>query len=119
MQQKYLTPDDPDAFLDYTVMARADYQANYSLCPRCKGHGGWNLKINQYRLPPGVEDTSENRSRYVHFRCSCSHCSGWGYVHPSITCTGHEWVFEKNLGRCYNRYRCSVCNGISDVDSSD
>ena len=113
----YLTSTDPDAFLDYPEPK--EVPQNYRRCNVCSGHGGWNLKINSYRLPLEYEDTPENRHRFVHFRCNCSHCNGWGYVHQSETCSGHEWVHVRNLGRCYNQFKCIHCGKISNVDSSD
>lgn len=31
----------------------------------------------------------------------------------------HKFVFDRNLGRCYNRYVCTLCGAFSCVDSSD
>lgn len=31
----------------------------------------------------------------------------------------HSYMHEKNLGRCYNRLRCSKCGRTIDVDSGD
>jgi len=31
----------------------------------------------------------------------------------------HKWVHTRNLGRCYNEYRCDSCGAIDAVDSSD
>jgi hypothetical protein len=31
----------------------------------------------------------------------------------------HDWKFVENLGRCYNRYKCSKCGRQWDIDSSD
>jgi DnaJ-class molecular chaperone len=107
----------PDAFVDWDHKEPA-YGCTKE-CPRCKGFGGWNLQINSYKMPANTADTPENRHKFVHFRAMCSHCNGWGYVSPNETCPGHEWTFEKNLGRCYNRYRCTVCGAQSDVDSGD
>jgi len=114
----YMEHTHPDAFVDWKHLEAPNSLFNKE-CPCCKGFGGWNLKMNSYHLPEGYPDTTENRHRYVHFRCQCSHCNGWGYVSPKEKCDGHEWVFEKNLERCYNRYRCTKCEQTSDVDSSD
>ena len=110
----------PDAFVDFTKMALPVWATpdQYKECPRCKGHGGWNLQRNAYSLH-NYADTAENRHRYSHFCAMCGHCKGWGFVSVKVTCPGHEWVFDKNLGRCYNRYRCTLCSAINDVDSSD
>jgi len=114
---EYLSPEHPDAFLDYPEPKTVP--ENYKQCPVCSGHGGWNLRTHSYPLPPQYESTAENRHRYAHFRCICSHCHGWGHVHNTEMCEGHEWAFEKNLGRCYNQYKCIHCGKIHNVDSSD
>ena len=114
---KYLNPTDPGAFDDWTL--KKPSPAFKKVCPRCSGYGGWNLTLNAYGLHPGMEDTQENRHRFSHFRAMCDHCSGWGYVHESNQCAGHEWKFVENLGRCYNRYECINCHVTSDVDSGD
>jgi len=31
----------------------------------------------------------------------------------------HYWLFDRNLGRCYNQYKCSHCGALSRVDSGD
>ena len=113
----YLEPTDPGAFDDW--MKREPWLMYTKECPRCKGHGGWNLTLNAYKLHPGVADTPSNRHLYSHFRTVCGHCNGHGYIHPENTCPGHEWVFKENLGRCYNRYRCIHCTAVSDWDSGD
>ena len=113
----YIEPTDPEAFVDFTRKEPAyDYTKE---CPVCKGHGGWNIELNAYKMPNGYEDTPENRHLYVHYRASCSHCNGWGYVEESNNCPGHKWVFVRNLGRCYNLYKCAICGEEWEVDSSD
>jgi hypothetical protein len=115
---EYLSPTDTGAFDDWV---RREPESAYGMskeCPVCRGYGGWNLALNAYPLHD-YADTPENRHRYSHFRACCSHCNGWGYVHDSEMCSGHEWKFDRNLGRCYNRYRCIRCDKVSDVDSSD
>ena len=116
-ESKYLNHSHPDAFVDWEK--REPAFGCTKECPRCKGYGGWNLALNQYGMPAGYANTPFNRNRYMHFRCMCSHCQGWGYVAPEETCAGHDWAFVQNLGRCYNRYECKHCGQMSDVDSSD
>jgi len=114
----FLTPDHPDAFLDHP---RKEPWLNYTVeCPRCRGHGGWNLSINSYNLH-GKPDTPENRHRYSHFRKICDHCGGHGYVskETAAKCSGHEWKFLQNLGRGYDQYKCIHCGQINAYDSSD
>jgi hypothetical protein len=31
----------------------------------------------------------------------------------------HNWVYTRNLGRCYNEYQCDNCGAINAVDSGD
>jgi hypothetical protein len=118
MAFNFLDYNHPDAFVDFPV--KEPYNDLKVLCPRCKGHGGWNLRLNAYNLHDHP-DTPENRHRYSHFRASCNHCDGWGYVseETAAKCQGHEWKFVQNLGRCYNRYRCIHCGQLNNVDSSD
>ena len=114
----YLTHTDPNAFLDMEVGEKADYMKDYILCPKCKGHGGWNLRIDAY-------------GKGKHFRCSCGQCNGWGYVHPdstSATCI-HDFVGVSedecnrrgitHHGRCWHVYECKHCGQITSHDSSD
>ena len=112
----YLDHTHPDAFIDWTH--REPAHGITKECPVCKGFGGWNLKMNDYHLPAGAEDTAENRHKFVHFCAGCNHCNGWGYVSPKEMCDGHEWSFKENLGNCYNRYICTKCEKTWDVDSS-
>lgn len=122
MTEKYLTPDSPDAWLDFPEVNRDKIDKYYpsmtKLCPVCRGHGGWNLRVNTYSLG-GLENTAKNRHNHSHFRASCSHCNGWGWVHPDNTCTGHKWVHVANTGKCLNLYKCSECGAEWEVDSSD
>ena len=103
---KYLEPSDENAFLDFVKKEKRPDLNLYFECPRCKGYGGWNLTINAY---------GEGK----HFRCSCNHCNGWGYVDIDSVDHIHDWQFVCNLGRCYNRYKCSICDREWDIDSSD
>lgn len=124
----YLSPRDPDAFVDFPkkeIDSLCESIGRTTECPRCMGHGGWNLSLNSYPLH-SHEDTPENRHRYGHFRSMCDICSGYGYVRPSQNnlnpeCVenGHGWKFDCNLGKCYNRYKCVTCGIFQDVDSSD
>jgi len=116
-QPKYMDHTHPDAFVDWAK--RSPEYGMTKECPRCKGYGGWNLQLNAYKLREGMADTQDTRHLFCHFRQHCGTCNGWGYVHPNMNCTGHDWVFVQNLGRCYNRYKCKHCDAISDVDSSD
>lgn len=101
--EKYLTPSDPGAFEGREVLPAPKWEA--AMCAQCFGHGGWNLKLNAYG--PGA-----------HFKALCDNCSGYGWVPASQGSHIHSWRFQKNLGRCYNRYVCE-CGQTQDVDSSD
>lgn len=115
----FLESTDPDAFVDWVKRKPEDcYIKDSKECPVCRGFGGWNLTLNAYPLRDRP-DTPENRRNFSHFTCSCSTCYGWGYVERNMNCAGHVWEFQQNLGRCYNRYVCTSCGLINDVDSSD
>lgn len=106
----YLTPNDPGAFQDMVKLSpKPEYNYVYE-CPQCKGHGGWNLTLDAYKN--GL--TPEQR----HFRACCSTCYGWGYTDNPTQCV-HQWEWEKNTGKCLNLYRCTVCGGTAEWDSSD
>ena len=117
---KYLEPTDEGAFEDHTLLdpLKAYELGMTVLCPQCKGHGGWNLTLNAYPLH-GKADTPENRYKFSHFRASCSHCMGWGYVEPKNAYHVHHWVHDRNIGNCLNVLKCSDCGLEWQVDSSD
>ena len=117
---KYLEPTDPDAFVDFPVKDKPtyDYQKGYVVCPKCDGHGGWNLKLNAYPLR-GLEDTSENRHKFSHFKSNCGQCGGWGWTSPENTKCIHEMSRYRNVGKCLNEYVCVKCGMIEEIDSSD
>ena len=86
----YMTPDHPDAFVDFPSPKASEKYANESYmlragytqeCLQCKGHGGWNLKLNAYSLYK-MKNTKANRHMYAHSRCVCGNCSGWGLTEP-------------------------------------
>jgi hypothetical protein len=123
----YLTPEDPDAFLDMEKnglpgLKYADMAAYTVECPKCKGHGYWNLRINQYQ-------NAEPSKR--HFRAMCTQCNSWGYVKPGLdTACIHEWkevsgaraseLGVPHYGNCYHVYECSKgCGRTMSHDSSD
>lgn len=101
------------------------------LCPVCGGYGGWVLTENAYPLPKNVENTPENRAKYVHFRAHCGQCTGWGWVpkdSPDATCV-HEYSELspeasrakgiRHFGTCWHVYECSKCGHHKTTDSSD
>lgn len=116
----YIEPTDADAFVDFPGKKNlCDFlpQCNCE-CPKCQGYGGWNLKLNAYPLH-GKTNTTENRHNFSHFRASCDHCQGYGYVKPEDASHIHKWEFVKNVGNCLNEYTCKQCNQTWIVDSSD
>lgn len=123
----YLTPESRDAFLDFPPIGSnlatfTHYYPNATpvLCPKCKGHGGWNLRINAYPLPKDKANIAANRHTHVHFRASCAQCNGWGYVEPGLDATCiHEDGPAVNVGNCLNNYTCTKCGRTHTVDSSD
>lgn len=122
----YLTPDDADAFLNWDKQelpeTRFASMVGYTVeCPKCKGHGGWHLRVNAYpNQPEGKRD----------FNCQCNQCNGWGYVKPGLdaTCV-HDWkelsqaqCREKSIthhGMCWHVYECTKCGRTMAQDSSD
>ncbi len=116
----YLTREHPDAFLDFPQeIPIHPLKEGHVICPICSGHGGWNLRINAYKLPKGETNTPENRHKWVHFQCTCRQCNGWGFVKPEDAHHEHVWDFHRNLGNCYNQYKCNICGKLENVDSSD
>jgi RNA polymerase subunit RPABC4/transcription elongation factor Spt4 len=111
----YLTPDSPDAFIDFPPLKVIP--DNSKVCPVCKGHGGWNLRLNAY--PLYTENTPENRHKFSHFRAGCNHCNSWGYVDQNENCPTHDWEHYRNVGNCLNQWICKTCKKIITVDSSD
>lgn len=102
-KSKYLTPDNPEAFRGLEKLPKPPYRPFE--CFVCHGFGKWILTRDAYG--PGK-----------HFLASCSDCGGYGYTVYEIT-HRHDWKFTANLGRCFNRYTCSICGKVDDVDSGD
>lgn len=120
----FLKPTDPDAFVDFLLPTaeHVERAAEYGLtkpCPVCQTYGGWNLELNAYKLREDVADTRLNRHLYSHFRGSCSHCNGWGFVRDDENCPRHEWIRVENVGKCLNQHECAKCGKNRTVDSSD
>ena len=126
---KYLEATDPGAFTDRARKSARPGYGYTARCPLCKGYGGWNLKLNAYRLPAGQRNTKANRAAYCHFSCCCSQCNGWGWVHPSNVACVHEWqevsaakaaeLGVPHFGNCYHVYVCTKgCGRTRATDSS-
>lgn len=110
--EPFLTPDDPGAFTDWAKNPPVD---GLPECPKCKGHGGWNLILHAYPLPYGISDTAAWRHLYCHFRAGCSMCGGVGYT--ANTCD-HKWKWAECLGEHHNRFQCVLCDATYETDSS-
>lgn len=104
----YLTPEHPDAFVDYPGKPRPDWMKDAVECPKCKGHGGWNLSLD-------VRNDPEN----PHFRMHCAQCRGHGWVRPENAGCAHEYRHDRMVGRCLEIMRCWKCGAEIQVDSSD
>jgi len=119
---KYLEPSDKDAFLDFpkeeSPFVKYKINKDYVECPKCFGHGGWNLKISDYSLQ-GKPNTPENRHKYSHFRSACGQCNGWGWTSLENTKCLHEYKWDRNTGMCLNVHKCTKCGKEVEYDSSD
>jgi len=93
-----------------------DYPSVSHECPKCKGHGKWNLTVDAYG--PGT-----------HFQQCCGQCNGWGWVaEADLTCM-HEYAEIsqaqckkrgiQHWGSCWHVYACTKCDRITAHDSSD
>lgn len=114
---EFMNETHPDAFVDFPMQLPRPEYGYTKVCPKCKGHGGWNLALNQYALRE-YADTPENRHMYAHFTCLCGNCMGWGHVDESQTCV-HEWEYKVSVGKCLHESVCKNCGQKMIVDSSD
>ena len=118
---KYLHPNtDPheDCFKDMEIKPQP--KGDSIPCQVCKGYGGWNLALNQYK-----NYTNGNQ----HFRCMCNQCWGHGYVSgKSATCIHEmhelnqdECRVEKvsHFGNCFHVIKCIKCGEVRSYDSGD
>ena len=106
MNTPYIKPGELGSFDDIEVIKNPVKMTSVKMCHICSGHGCWNLKLNAY---------GQGR----HFQSICDHCQGYGWIDSNINCQRHNFVLKKNLGRCFNRYECSECGIIRDIDSGD
>ena len=119
----HFLPDATD-FTDMPVKVRPDLRTDgarmpgtFVLCPKCHGHGGWNLTLHAYSPAPG--DPSGKRR---HFQAFCSQCWGWGWVAAGsrdATCV-HTFaeVAPDQPWRCWHTIRCTACGEKKSYDSS-
>jgi|SRR5215831_1917645 len=128
---RYLEPGEPGSFTDLPLLPVSDILRTMGathLCPLCKGHGGWVLTPNAYKLPPDTLNTPSNRARYCHFRAHCSQCNGWGYVDTESALCLHSYseistarcreLDIPHYGSCYHVYECTKCGRTMAQDSS-
>jgi len=82
---------------------------DYEFCPKCQGHGRWNLSLNNYG--PGV-----------HFQAVCRQCNEYGWVKkgsPNSKCI-HRWVHSRpGKWNCTHYEKCSECGIEVFIDSGD
>ena len=97
----------PHTNYDDTPVKEANPRYGYTvLCPKCEGHGTYNLELNAYG--PGK-----------HFKGCCQQCTGWGWVTPDNATCIHDWKqTAHDERRCLTNYQCSKCGKTETVDSS-
>lgn len=108
--EMYMDHTHPDAFLD---LPKQEPYVKWNLtkeCPKCKGHGYWNLVLNDYPNSPNPADR--------HFKQLCGVCFGHGYVDPKANVCDHDWSDRVTIGRCLHRVTCSKCGKSMEIDSS-
>lgn len=116
MVKVYMDYNHPNAFVDFpSVPECPDYMNGASLCPMCKGHGGWNLELNAYSLHQN-ENTPENRHKFSHFRSNCSQCNGYGWT-DDVSCL-HEYQHVRCLAPFEHESRCIKCDKRIVYDTS-
>lgn len=108
----------PDAtdFTDIPKLSQPDGLGLIYECPKCHGHGKWNLCLHAYG--PGE-----------HFQCSCGQCNGWGYVSEADRSCLHEYrelaqpeCQQKGIdhhGMCWHVVECVRCGRCLSYDSGD
>lgn len=98
----------PDAtdFTDIPLMPKGD-DAKVS-CPKCFGHGYWNLTLNAYG--PGK-----------HFKAFCGQCWGWGWVKGTDATCLHDFkaIAPAQPFRCYHTDQCQKCGRTRSYSSDD
>jgi len=94
-------------FKDLPVKERQGWHGE--VCPKCEGHGEWNLSVNCY---------PEQEGKFRHFRMACTACGGSGYLRKDQTCA-HEWGKDEVVGHCLHKWTCLHCGETKLVDSGD
>jgi hypothetical protein len=115
----YLDPTDDGAFQDMSLKPiPPDHFSQHPVrCPRCDGHGGWNLRLDAY---------GEGK----HFQAGCFQCNGWGWVdaHSKDATCVHDYqevsysdCLQQGIphyGQCWHVYQCTKCGARNSCDSS-
>src|SRR5215813_10601905 len=71
----------PDAtsFFGFPLLPKPEhYPDMVFVCPVCKGHGGWNLRLDAY-------------GKNVHFNAHCFQCAGYGWVAERDATCAHDF----------------------------
>lgn len=110
---EFLTPDHPDAFIDFPPITFVQYLGNKrieqptlptgkSVCAKCKGHGGWNLELNAY--PKTKKDEQRIREQLKE--------------QPFVNMPGHDMT-DQEFRHSYVHFKasCDNCNGWGYVDA--
>jgi hypothetical protein len=98
-----LKPPDPRAFEG--LLKKEPHGARNIECFLCHGFGYWIDTPNAYG--PGK-----------HFLIECSDCRGAGYVWDKVDHV-HNWKHVRKISNCYNKYTCTICGQVQDIDSGD
>jgi hypothetical protein len=108
----------PDAtdFTDVPLKQPPGLAGLVHVCPKCRGHGGWNLRLNAYG--PGK-----------HFQCGCGQCNGWGFVGESDRHCVHDYQEltpaesrtrgTPHYGMRWHVLECVTCGRCLSYDSGD
>lgn len=104
----FMTPDHPHAFMDLLEQGNPYKNTPAQKCLKCHGYGRWILALHEYPQAVGYNQ---------HFIRECDNCNGVGWTRPENHI--HKWVFDKNIGKSYDQYRCVLCPKIWKVDSGD
>lgn len=115
----YIKPGDPYAFIGMEPKKIRDWLSDNAVnsgefvaCPVCQTYGGWNMSIKYGVTNPNTPDDFS-------LRAFCTQCNGKGWTHKHNAACVHEFVYQSNLGRCFNRYVCTKCEITKDIDSGD
>lgn len=116
MSQTFMNETHAEAFTDFPEKPECPpHMPDASECPRCQGHGGWNLRLNAYPLH-GLADTPANRHRNSHFRASCPQCNGYGWTYDT-ECI-HDFVRVGSVAMHQHIDKCQKCGLEQVCDSS-